>query len=159
MKPILRNVWMTVVSLAVCAAWFSIANAAEVKTFPLNTTEGTEAVLVTAETITYMEREGLQVKVVTDHKSLADGGGCDNCTYLLVDKQLFKNGVIEIDLAGKPSAGAPAWARGFVGVFFSCECRQVQIRGLLSAPDECPGRRAAAEFYDPVFFCSGLSLA
>src|ERR1019366_8978453 len=30
----------------------------------------------------------------------------------------FKNGVIEVDLAGKPSAGSFAAARGFVGIAF-----------------------------------------
>jgi hypothetical protein len=30
----------------------------------------------------------------------------------------FQNGVIEVDLAGKPSPGAPPLARGFIGVAF-----------------------------------------
>ena len=141
---------MTVLRLALFGGWLSIANAGNVNTLPLNTTEGTEAVEVTAETINFMGRDGLQVKVVPEHKSL-DEGGCDDCTYLLVDKEPFKNGVIEIDLAGKPSEGAGAAARGFVGVVFRVNGDKSKYEGFylrpMNALEEEPRRNFTAQYF------------
>jgi hypothetical protein len=39
-------------------------------------------------------------------------------SYALVKDASFRDGVIEVDLAGQPAAGAPAGARGFVGIAF-----------------------------------------
>ena len=117
MKTVPGKLSMTVVYLVLFHGWLGLANAENVKTFPLNTIEGTEAVEVTAKTANLKGRDGLQVKVSPDHKSNEEGGR-DNCTYLLVDKGSFRNGVIEVDLAGRPSEGTSAWARGFVGVVF-----------------------------------------
>jgi len=43
----------------------------------------------------------------------------ENATsYALVKDVSFRNGVIEVDLAGQPAAGAIAAARGFIGIAF-----------------------------------------
>ncbi len=43
----------------------------------------------------------------------------DNATsYALVKGAVFRNGVIEVDLAGQPAAGAQTGARGFIGIAF-----------------------------------------
>lgn len=39
-------------------------------------------------------------------------------SYALVKDASFRNGVIEVDLAGQPAAGAAAAARGFIGIAF-----------------------------------------
>lgn len=39
-------------------------------------------------------------------------------SYALLKDVVFRDGVIEVDLAGQPAAGAPATARGFIGIAF-----------------------------------------
>lgn len=150
MKSVFGKVLMPVWCLLFLGGWLSLANANNVKALPLNTTEGTEAVRVTAKKINFMGRDGLQVKVAPDHKS-SEEGGCDNCTFLLVDKEPFKNGVIEIDLAGKPSEGAPAWARGFVGVVFRVNEDKSKYEGFylrpMNALEKGPRRNFATQYF------------
>jgi len=43
----------------------------------------------------------------------------DNATsYAVLKDQVFRDGVIEVDLAGQPAAGAGEGARGFIGIAF-----------------------------------------
>ena len=43
----------------------------------------------------------------------------DNATsYAVLKDQLFRDGIIEVDLAGQPAAGAGEGARGFIGIAF-----------------------------------------
>ena len=45
--------------------------------------------------------------------------GADNATsYALVKDVTFRDGAIDVDLAGQPAAGAVAAARGFIGIAF-----------------------------------------
>jgi hypothetical protein len=66
-----------------------------------------------------LEIQGLDAAVVTfqgkEATRLADreGGG-----MALLKGSDFKNGAIEVELAGRPSAGSFAGARGFVGIAF-----------------------------------------
>ena len=60
-----------------------------------------------AAVVTYQGKEAARL---TDREG---GGG-----LALIKDSLFKDGVIEVELAGKPSAGAFAGARGFVGIAF-----------------------------------------
>jgi len=39
-------------------------------------------------------------------------------SYALIKDASFRDGVIEVDLAGQPAVGAPAGARGFIGIAF-----------------------------------------
>jgi hypothetical protein len=57
--------------------------------------------------------QGKQATRLTDR----DGGG----GLALLKGSQFKNGAIEVELAGKPSAGAFAGARGFVGIAFRAQ--------------------------------------
>jgi hypothetical protein len=73
-----------------------------------------------ATPIANLETQKLDAAVVTyqgkEATRLSDregGGG-----LALLKSSPFKNGTIEVDLAGKPSAGSFAGARGFVGVAF-----------------------------------------
>ena len=85
--------------------------------FPLDSLDKTEAVMVIAKPVDYKGRNGLHVVVAPEHKSIKEGG-CDNCTFLGVNTKPFKNGTIEIEVAGKPQKNAPVESRGFVGVVF-----------------------------------------
>jgi hypothetical protein len=42
----------------------------------------------------------------------------NGASYALVKNVSFRDGVIEVDLAGQPAAGASAGARGFIGIAF-----------------------------------------
>jgi hypothetical protein len=44
--------------------------------------------------------------------------GYEGETLAIVDGLSFRNGTIELDLAGSPAPGAPADSRGFVGIAF-----------------------------------------
>ena len=57
--------------------------------------------------------QGKQATCLSDREG---GGG-----LALLKGSVFKNGVIEVELAGKPSAGAFAGARGFVGIAFRAQ--------------------------------------
>jgi hypothetical protein len=46
----------------------------------------------------------------------ADAGNAES--YALLKDVMFRDGTIEVDLAGQPAAGASATARGFIGIAF-----------------------------------------
>jgi hypothetical protein len=77
------------------------------QTFALNSTAGLKLSGVKAEAVTYMGRKSVQLL------PSGQGGG-----IAILDGTEFGDGTIEMDLAGKPAAGAPGDARGFVGVAF-----------------------------------------
>jgi hypothetical protein len=84
------------------------------QTFALDSTEGLQPHNVTVEATTYQGRKA--VRVTPDPKSAvatASGGG-----IVVLPGTMFHNGSIELDVAGKPGAGAFGDARGFVGVAF-----------------------------------------
>jgi hypothetical protein len=60
----------------------------------------------------------------TDYRGLsaiqviANRGAANATTYALIKDVSFGDGVIEVDLAGRPAAGAFADARGFIGIAF-----------------------------------------
>ena len=62
-----------------------------------------------AETVTYRGRQAVRLTETN--------GGANEIPALLRGTQ-FRDGVIEVDVAGEPGAGAGASARGFVGIAF-----------------------------------------
>jgi hypothetical protein len=62
-----------------------------------------------AET-SYNGRKAVQV--------IAKPDAANASSYALVKEVSFRDGVIEVDLAGQPAAGAVAGARGFIGIAF-----------------------------------------
>jgi hypothetical protein len=85
----------------------------------LDSTEGLEAHGVQMRAMSYKGRKGIQVVSIAasdaawakDHAGT--GGG-----IVVLPGRMFHNGTIEISVAGKPGADAPADARGFVGLAF-----------------------------------------
>ncbi len=49
---------------------------------------------------------------------VAEPGAANATSYAVVKNMSFRDGVIEVDLAGQPAAGAFAGARGFIGIAF-----------------------------------------
>jgi hypothetical protein len=58
----------------------------------------------------YKGRNAIQV--------IATPGAANATSYAVIKEVLFRDGTIEVDLAGQPSAGAGAEARGFIGIAF-----------------------------------------
>jgi hypothetical protein len=75
--------------------------------FSLDSTTGLGLHCVAAQPATHMGRKCVRI-VPAD-----DGGG-----IAVLTGTEFHNGVIDVDVAGKPAAGAPGDARGFVGIAF-----------------------------------------
>ena len=58
----------------------------------------------------YQGRSAIQV--------IATPGAVDATSYAVIKDATFRDGTIEVDLAGKPAAGATGDARGFIGIAF-----------------------------------------
>jgi hypothetical protein len=84
---------------------------AQVKPYPLESSDGLVLHNVAAEGVTLQGKKGVrvtsQVRQSTPGEQLATIKGLE-----------FSNGVIEVELAGAPAPDAPAGARGFVGIAF-----------------------------------------
>jgi hypothetical protein len=65
---------------------------------------------VALKQLTYQGREAVQV--------IGAPGAANGSSYAIVKDAVFQDGTIEVDLAGKPAAGAGAAARGFIGIAF-----------------------------------------
>jgi len=80
------------------------------QTIRLDSTQGLQPFGVRLETVTYRERKALRV-VETPGSQPALG-------IAMIPRTEFGDGILEIDLAGSLAPGAPADARGFVGLAF-----------------------------------------
>src|SRR5262245_14717122 len=49
---------------------------------------------------------------------IAASGAADATSFAMVKDEVFRDGTIEVDLAGQPADGAFAGARGFIGIGF-----------------------------------------
>src|SRR5947209_5096643 len=78
--------------------------------WPLDSLKGIEPVNVKAEVATYRGKQAVHVQ---DKPGPSANGGI----AILSDSD-FGDGVIEVDVAGAPGAGAAEAARGFVGLAF-----------------------------------------
>src|SRR5262249_29994139 len=81
-------------------------------TIPLDTPKDMQSRYVKTEWVTYKGRKALRV---TD---AAPANVADGIQLVILNKTEFQDGMIEIELAGEPSANAGGGARGFVGVAF-----------------------------------------
>jgi hypothetical protein len=84
------------------------------QTFTLDSTKGLQPHDVTLAPATYQGRKSVRVTPdLAAAGKTASGGG-----FAVLSGTTFHNGTIELEVAGKPGAGAPGDARGFVGVAF-----------------------------------------
>ena len=104
--------------------------AAETHANSLLSADGLVAHEVDAEAVRFKRFDGLHVTVAPGHKSLAEGGACDNCTFLEIPGIDFGDGVIEVEVAGDAMPGAPKWARGFVGIVFRVNEDATKYEGI-----------------------------
>jgi hypothetical protein len=95
-----------VVFLASCSAAFG-------QVWPLDTLQGLKMHKVNAEVVTY---RGERAVKVTEAAGLPASD--DDDRLVVIETSDFKDGAIEISVAGEPAPGAGEGARGFVGVAF-----------------------------------------
>lgn len=65
---------------------------------------------VKLESVEYLGKRAVKI---TEDGQVANGEA-----YAIVKDAVFHNGAIEVELAGRPAAGAAATARGFIGIAF-----------------------------------------
>lgn len=120
--------------IAVAAAGIpAVCRAAGTDARPLLTTENATPREVIAAPVRFKGYDGLKVVVSPDHKEM-EQGGCDNCTFLELDNIDFRDGRIEIEVAGQPKPNAPKWARGFVGVVLRVDSTAKTWEGVYLRP-------------------------
>ncbi len=107
-------------SLEVILVMGSLAHSAmAAQSFPLDSTKGLQPHNVTVDAVSYQGRKAVRVITLPssdasyDMQKSGTGGG-----IVVLPDASFHDGTIEVDVAGKPQANAPALARGFVGVAF-----------------------------------------
>jgi len=107
-------------ALALAAKTSAPALAAPALTrLPLVSTDGLDIVGLTgnskAEPGTLQGRHGLRMLQVPETDA---NGRASDSVFAVVKNAQFEDGTIEVELAGMPRTGAPAVARGFIGVAF-----------------------------------------
>lgn len=114
---IIRNIHFAAMGFLSVGLLMSGVSAAQ--TFALDSTGGLQTHDVMLEAVTYRGRKAVRVTPAAPADAEmavaknAEGGG-----IVVVQGISFHNGTIEVDVAGKPRAGAAADARGFVGLAF-----------------------------------------
>ena len=82
----------------------------EERIFHLNNVEGLEVLNAKAEAVEYRGRRAVKLVPVKESD--------DESMLAILAKSDFKDGTIEVDLAGAPRAGTPPDSRGFIGIGF-----------------------------------------
>ena len=114
----LRITLATPLAVGLTAGFFA-ASGLTAQSFPLDSTKGLRPYNVTVDALSYQGRKAVHVMTLPsedahyDAQKSATGGG-----IVVLQDSSFHDGTIEVDVAGKPQANAPALARGFVGVAF-----------------------------------------
>ncbi|MGR5140230.1 hypothetical protein ACQKPX_00960 [Photobacterium sp. DNB23_23_1] len=132
-KPI--GMWVIMLCIGLLA---NAATALDFEDFPLDTLDNTVAKGVKAKVVDYHGQKGIHVSVLPDHKSVAQGG-CDNCTYLALQTLPFRDGTIELLMAGEPQQEASEMvngvlANGFVGIVFRVSEDKSKYEGVYLRP-------------------------
>lgn len=110
-----RMPWSFVVAWAFfVGAVVSLAQTKQAAVIPmrLDSLNGLEIVDGKAEIVTYGGRRALHLSPPPDLQTN------DASVLAIVTAADFTNGTIEVEVAGKPRAGAPADSRGFIGIMF-----------------------------------------
>ncbi|KAA6457229.1 hypothetical protein DYQ86_23140 [Acidobacteria bacterium AB60] len=82
---------------------------AAAQSFPLDSAKGLEPIGVSIQPVTYQGRKAVRLTEL----AASQGGG-----VAVLSAASFHDGVLEVELAGKPAQGASGDARGFVGIAF-----------------------------------------
>lgn len=83
--------------------------------FRLDSLSGLEITNVKAEVVRYRGRRAVRMLQSTDDATTGDP---EKESMAILTPTAFKDGTIEVEIAGAPRAGAPPDARGFMGIAF-----------------------------------------
>lgn len=113
MKYVRVSLVFRLASIALAAALLPVVPTfAQVKHYPLESTDGLRLHNVNAEVVTHQGGKGLRLTLSEEAKR-------QPVEQLAILKDLsFGDGVIEVEVAGAPAPDAPEGARGFVGIAF-----------------------------------------
>lgn len=125
-----RNLLLTAIAVVLVAA-FPSSTVAQTKTLALDSLEGLKLVNVKAEPVTYEGRKAIRVTGTRAPSARPPAGAVKPPaagaartrpepvhTVVLLSGTEFTDGVIEVDIAGRPREGSAGGARGFIGVAF-----------------------------------------
>jgi hypothetical protein len=113
-----RNSARCAVALAVAFfAWTAIGREAKPRatTYHLDSLGGLEAINIKADVAEYHGRRAVRL---TKRQDEATEINADKGPLAILSGSDFKDGTIEAEVAGMPAVGAPADARGFIGIAF-----------------------------------------
>jgi len=97
-----------------CAAF---ARDAKKTYFPLDSAKDLVAIGSDARVVTYRGRRSIQLIPPVGHDN------ADEDMLAVLTGPDFRDGTIEVEVAGAPRAGAPADVRGFIGVAFRVQAK------------------------------------
>jgi len=103
--------------LSVLLVSLVLTSGSKAQSVPLDSIQGLQPRNVEIKPMVYQGRKSIQVMPTAQSDSSAvpgSGGG----GIVILPRLAFHNGTIELDVVGKPRAGAPGDARGFVGLAF-----------------------------------------
>ncbi len=118
----MRVIRSGVLAIVIVALIVSGAAERQAKQYALESTDGLRLHNVTAEAATLQGKKGLRVTISKDAErrlqSMTPEQQLQVEQLAVIEGLDFANGIIEAELAGAPAPGAPAGARGFVGIAF-----------------------------------------
>lgn len=108
-----------VAAIAGVLAALLMPGASSAQTFELASTKGLQPHDVTVEAVTYHRRKAVRVMpAAAADAELAPAKNGEGGGIVVLAGTSFHDGTIEVEVAGKPRAGAASDARGFVGLGF-----------------------------------------
>lgn len=97
-------------------------------TFSLKSLDGLEVLNGKAEVVTYRGRRAIHLIPSSDHQ------GPEDSVIGILGGSNFGDGIIEAEVAGVPRSGAPADARGFIGISFHVQPHGLRLENIYLRP-------------------------
>jgi hypothetical protein len=124
---------MRIVGAAISAMWLSMSASADVAqgtatTLPLNDASRLEPHNVTVAAVRYRDSAAVEVRLAGPYR------GPDRDTFAFIPGLDFRDGTIEVDVAGSILPTAPPDARGFIGIAFRIDPQNFACEGLYIRP-------------------------
>ena len=96
--------------------------------FSLDSLDGLELVNAKAEVVTYHGRRAVRLLPLPGHKAANEG------MLAILSGPDFKDGTIEVEVAGAPRAGAAPDSRGFLGILFRVQSHGARAENFYLRP-------------------------
>ncbi len=125
----IRNLSQCVAVIMLLAGAIGLGQSGSTRTatFALASPAGLEVIHGEAEAATYRGRRAVHLRALTSH-------GPDDVVLALLSSEDFKDGTIELEVAGAPLPTAPADDRGFIGVAFHTQAHGARWEAIYLRP-------------------------